>query len=59
MNSKIGIAVRGLSVFFVMSILTLAPACAKDGALCYPYCRKGYHGVGPACWRDRPAGKTN
>ena len=22
----------------------------KDGALCYPYCRDGYYGVGPVCW---------
>ncbi|CDW91799.1 UNKNOWN [Stylonychia lemnae] len=22
----------------------------KNGALCYPKCRDGYHGVGPVCW---------
>lgn len=22
----------------------------KDGALCYPWCRDGYKGVGPVCW---------
>ena len=24
----------------------------KDGALCYPKCRSGYHGVGPVCWQS-------
>lgn len=31
-------------------------ACAngleKNGALCYPKCRPGYHGEGPVCWQD-------
>jgi hypothetical protein len=27
----------------------------KDGALCYPNCRAGYHGVGPVCWADGPS----
>ena len=22
----------------------------KDGALCYPFCRDGFNGVGPVCW---------
>ena len=22
----------------------------EDAALCYPYCKKGYYGVGPVCW---------
>ena len=22
----------------------------QDGALCYPECKSGYHGVGPVCW---------
>jgi len=25
----------------------------KDGALCYPLCPKGFHGVGPVCWEDQ------
>jgi len=32
-------------------------ACAdnmdKDGALCYPKCKSGFHGVGPVCWEDK------
>ena len=28
----------------------------KDGALCYPYCRSGYVGVGPICWQKCPSG---
>jgi len=32
-------------------------ACAddmdKDGALCYPKCKPGFHGVGPVCWEDK------
>lgn len=27
----------------------------KDGALCYPKCKPGYHGVGPVCWQDCPS----
>jgi hypothetical protein len=23
-----------------------------DGALCYPKCKDGFHGVGPVCWAD-------
>lgn len=23
----------------------------QDGALCYPRCKPGFNGVGPACWR--------
>ena len=22
----------------------------RNGALCYPLCKDGYHGVGPVCW---------
>ena len=29
----------------------------KDGALCYPYCEKGYSGVGPVCWQNCPHDK--
>ena len=32
-------------------------ACAedmdKDGALCYPKCKAGFHGVGPVCWENK------
>jgi len=32
-------------------------ACADDmekgGALCYPKCKAGFHGVGPVCWEDK------
>ena len=32
-------------------------ACAddkeKDGLLCYPKCKPGFHGVGPVCWPDK------
>lgn len=28
----------------------------KDGALCYDYCKTGYHGVGPVCWSSCPSG---
>ncbi len=32
-------------------------ACAdnmdKDGALCYPKCKEGFHGVGPVCWEGK------
>lgn len=31
------------------------PGEVKDGALCYPKCKKGYTGVGPVCWQDCPA----
>jgi C1A family cysteine protease len=24
----------------------------QSGALCYPRCKAGYHGVGPVCWED-------
>ena len=27
-----------------------------EGALCYPRCRPGYHGVGPVCWASNPSG---
>jgi hypothetical protein len=30
----------------------------RDGALCYPRCRKGYCGVGPVCWSECPSGYT-
>ena len=31
----------------------------KNGALCYPKCREGFHGVGPVCWEECPAGYTD
>lgn len=27
----------------------------QNGALCYPYCNPGYHGVGPVCWQNCPS----
>lgn len=27
----------------------------KNGALCYPKCKKGWSGIGPVCWMDCPA----
>jgi hypothetical protein len=39
---------------------TVPESCAsnedKDGALCYPKCKSGYHGVGPVCWERCPSG---
>ncbi len=38
-------------------------ACAdnmdKGGALCYPKCKAGFHGVGPVCWESCPSGLTD
>ena len=31
----------------------------RDGLLCYPRCRTGYHGKGPLCWEDCPSGYTD
>ena len=31
----------------------------KKGALCYPYCRSGYKGVGPVCWQICPSDSTD
>ncbi len=31
----------------------------KNGALCYPKCRDGFHGVGPVCWEGCPDGYTD
>lgn len=28
----------------------------KNGALCYPKCKEGYHGIGPVCWSKCPDG---
>ncbi|MEM1009539.1 MAG: hypothetical protein AAGJ35_11090, partial [Myxococcota bacterium] len=35
------------------------PGRQKNGALCYPWCRKGYVGVGPVCWRSCPPNFTD
>ena len=32
-------------------VMICAPDEDQDGALCYPKCRDGYHGVGPVCWQ--------
>ena len=33
--------------------------CKKDeeenAALCYPFCKSGFHGNGPVCWENCPA----
>lgn len=34
------------------AISACAEGLEKDGALCYPPCREGYHGIGPVCWPD-------
>lgn len=31
----------------------------QNGALCYPKCYSGFHGVGPVCWQNTPAGWTD
>jgi len=31
----------------------------KKGALCYPYCKSGYKGVGPVCWQICPSDSTD
>lgn len=28
------------------------PGQIRDGLLCYPQCKDGYHGVGPVCWEN-------
>jgi hypothetical protein len=35
------------------------PNQEKDGALCYPFCKAGYHGAGPVCWQNCPDGYTD
>ncbi len=35
------------------------PGTDNDAALCYPYCREGFHGVGPVCWERCPSGRTD
>jgi|GEM_PF-1782787 len=30
----------------------------QNGALCYPVCKRGFHGVGPVCWQNCPADRT-
>jgi hypothetical protein len=32
--------------------LICASGLQQDGALCYPYCAGGFHGVGPVCWQS-------
>ena len=31
----------------------------NDAGLCYKNCKKGYDGVGPVCWGDKPKGWVN
>lgn len=39
--------------------LKCASGLQQDGALCYPGCKGGFHGVGPVCWQNCPSGKVN
>lgn len=39
--------------------LGCGPNESSGGALCYPRCRDGYHGVGPVCWGECPGGYTD
>ena len=32
--------------------LTCAAGLQEDAALCYPYCKTGFYGVGPVCWES-------
>merc|ERR1719469_77557 len=31
----------------------------KDGALCYPFCKDNFNGVGPVCWENCPSSFRN
>ncbi|MDB4727917.1 RICIN domain-containing protein [Saprospiraceae bacterium] len=35
------------------------PGQERDGLLCYPKCKEGYHGVGPVCWQNCGPGWVN
>ena len=37
--------------------LVCRPDLVQDGALCYPECEAGTHGVGPMCWGNCPSEK--
>ena len=37
-------------------ISVCAKGLQKDAALCYPYCKDDFTGVGPVCWQNCPAG---
>ena len=44
----------------VGEVITSCPADReKNGALCYPWCKAGFYGVGPVCWQDCPSGFRN
>jgi len=34
--------------------LTCAAGLQEDAALCYPYCKNGFYGLGPVCWESCP-----
>ena len=34
--------------------LACKPGLERDGLLCYPSCKAGFHGVGPVCWQNCP-----
>lgn len=41
----------------VGTVITTCPETEqKDGALCYPFCKDDFYGVGPVCWQYCPAG---
>jgi hypothetical protein len=39
--------------------VSTCPDAEKNGFLCYPPCREGFHGAGPLCWQNCPAGYTD
>lgn len=38
----------------VGGVPSACPNGEKSGALCYPKCKRGFHGVGPVCWANAP-----
>ena len=36
-----------------------AAGLQTDAGLCYSACKAGYHGVGPVCWQNCPAGRKD
>lgn len=40
-------------------VLKCAANEEQSGALCYPSCGSGYHGVGPVCWQNCSADKVD
>jgi hypothetical protein len=50
----------GAGGMIILAVDPAPPRCPgdfeKNGLLCYPPCKQGYHGVGPVCWELCPAG---